>query len=273
MDEPAKKKRNPPWTREELILALELYLRAGLLDDKSPEVQQLSEALKDLAFVQKEDPEVFRNPNGVAMKLANFAAFDPRYKGKGLTSGGRLDKEIFEEFFESPLLLSGAASALRGLWRPAADLDRVAEDVLNDEEYDARIESLEDHRVRIDRSIVLRRGEPGFRRTLIEAYEGRCALTGCNAVEALEAAHILGYRGNYSNKPKNGLLLRADIHTLFDLGLLAINSVDMSCVLAPELIRTDYEEYLGVQLRAPEEREFRPGRSHLDFHRAASRCG
>lgn len=269
MEDGQKKKRNPPWSREELILALELYLRAGLLDDKAPEVQQLSEALKDLAFVQKEDPAVFRNPNGVAMKLANFAAFDPNYKGKGLTAGGRLDREVFEEFLGRDLVLATEARKLREQWQGSHEFGAVAEDA---ESYDLNLAELLDEREKVERSIILRRGQPGFRQLLLSAYGDKCAITGCSAPDALEAAHILGYRGNFSNKANNGLLLRADIHTLFDLRLLAVRTDDMTCMVAEKLLGTEYEDFIGRELRIPEVKEWRPGRSHLHFHRMNSLC-
>ena len=80
-----------------------------------------------------------------------------------------------------------------------------------------------DARVRATRQIVSRRGQPKFRARLLSAYVGRCAITGADAEAVLEAAHIRPYRGPESNALPNGLLLRADIHTLFDLALLAID--------------------------------------------------
>src|SRR5690606_2282318 len=65
-------------------------------------------------------------------------------------------------------------------------------------------------------TIIRRRGPPQFRHALLEAYDYRCAITNCNAVEALEAATILPFRGRETHHPANGLLLRADVHTLFD---------------------------------------------------------
>jgi HNH endonuclease len=61
-----------------------------------------------------------------------------------------------------------------------------------------------------------------FRKKLIAAYRGRCAVTDCDAYDALEAAHILPYRGPAFDHVTNGLLRRADIHTLFDLNLIGI---------------------------------------------------
>jgi hypothetical protein len=82
-----------------------------------------------------------------------------------------------------------------------------------EDDYDARL--------RVVRQIVARQGQFAFRSALLEAYQGRCAVTGCDATAALEAAHLRPYRGPDSNTVTNGLLLRADIHTLLDLRLLA----------------------------------------------------
>jgi hypothetical protein len=60
---------------------------------------------------------------------------------------------------------------------------------------------------------------------------------------ALEAAHITPYLGPHTNHPSNGLLLRADIHTLWDLGLIAINPQNMQIVIGPELKGSEYEIY------------------------------
>jgi hypothetical protein len=65
-----------------------------------------------------------------------------------------------------------------------------------------------DARDRTLASIVRRRGQPQFRERLLAIYDGRCAISGCNAVEALEAAHISPYKGRHTNHPQNGLLFR-----------------------------------------------------------------
>jgi hypothetical protein len=80
-----------------------------------------------------------------------------------------------------------------------------------------------DARAKTLRTIVQRRGQPQFRQKLITAYAGRCAMTGCAVPDILEAAHIKPYMGDHSNHVTNGLLLRADVHTLFDLGLVRIH--------------------------------------------------
>jgi hypothetical protein len=108
--------------------------------------------------------------------------------------------------------------------------------------------SLKDERQKKLREIVERRGQPDFRNKLIDAYGGHCAVTGCDAVAALEAAHIAQYTGPQSNHVTNGLLLRADIHTLFDLDLIGINPESQAISLAPAITMTVYVELEGQKL-------------------------
>ncbi|WP_431087667.1 hypothetical protein [Paenibacillus sp. 8b26] len=73
------KKRNPAWTKDELILALNLYFKykPSAINKNHPEVIKLSEQLNVLsANIQKVDTQKFRNPNGVYMKLCNFLRYD-----------------------------------------------------------------------------------------------------------------------------------------------------------------------------------------------------
>lgn len=105
--------RNPPWERDELILALDLYFRVGQGDDTDEEVVELSRVLTALPLhLEHLDPARFRNPNGVALKLANFAALDPDYPGVGMRRGGRRDREVWDEFHEDRERLRELARAI-----------------------------------------------------------------------------------------------------------------------------------------------------------------
>jgi 5-methylcytosine-specific restriction protein A len=77
--------RNPPWSRDELIFALDLYARHRdkLPDHDSHEVTELSALLGKLSGAAGTEFDKFRNPNGVYMKLANFRALDPQYTEQG----------------------------------------------------------------------------------------------------------------------------------------------------------------------------------------------
>ena len=101
-------------------------------------------------------------------------------------------------------------------------------------------ESVQGQRERALRAIRIRRGQTAFRAKLIEAYDRRCAITGCAVEAVLEAAHIYPYRGSQTNPTSNGLLLRADLHTLFDCGLLAINPETRTVVVANALQASSY---------------------------------
>lgn len=116
-------------------------------------------------------------------------------------------------------------------------------------------------------SIIRRRGHPSFRQQLLAAYEYRCAITNFNAVDALEATYIVPYRGKFTHHASNGLLLRADLHTLFDLGRLAIDTRNMTVVLADELADSSYKILHGRPLRYPRNEEQRPSVEALDLHR------
>jgi hypothetical protein len=115
-----------------------------------------------------------------------------------------------------------------------------------------------DARDRIMRSIVARRGQREFRRQLLEAYEARCAVTGCPLVDVLEAAHIIPYMGSHTNHVTNGLLLRSDLHTLFDCELIWVDPTSFVIHIAQKLNGTTYEKLEGRKLRVPRKSESRP---------------
>ena len=90
-----------------------------------------------------------------------------------------------------------------------------------------------------------------FRRDLLEAYSGRCAITGCDIEPLLDAAHLRPWRAG--NEVSDGILLRADIHRLLDADLLTISKDYRVATQA-----TGYEELDGRRLRMPRRRQDRP---------------
>jgi len=127
--------------------------------------------------------------------------------------------------------------------------------------------STKDGRERIVETITKRRGQPQMRLSLLAAYDYTCAVTGCNAPDALEAAYIIPYRGKYTHHSSNGLLLRADIHTLFDLGKIAVDTRSMTLVVSEELRNTSYRILADRPLKYPQEDSQRPSTEALDLHR------
>jgi 5-methylcytosine-specific restriction enzyme A len=132
-------KRNPPWTRDEVILALELYSTnpISLPSKTSLEVRDLSAVLNKLGHALGHgDYAKFRNANGVYMKMMNFRRFDPTYTstGKvGLTRGNKDEAVVWVEFAADRGRLVKVANAiseavlLPDVAQPGSDEDGIAE--------------------------------------------------------------------------------------------------------------------------------------------------
>lgn len=126
--------------------------------------------------------------------------------------------------------------------------------------------SIEDGRHKIASMVKCRQGQAGFRRALLCAYDAQCAVSGCDVEQLLEAAHIHPYRGPETNSVQNGLLLRADIHTLFDLGLITVSPA-RTITVSPVLAGTDYAALDGRALKLPASLNDHPSELALAWHR------
>jgi HNH endonuclease len=124
---------------------------------------------------------------------------------------------------------------------------------------------------RVLRLVARRQGQYQFRQELLKAYKGKCAISDCNVEEALEAAHIVPYYETQANVTSNGLLLRADLHTLFDLNLVTVNPQTMRVLAAPDLLQSTYRDFHQKMIRLPESETDRPSKEALENH--YSQCG
>jgi hypothetical protein len=113
-----------------------------------------------------------------------------------------------------------------------------------------------DTRAVAQRQVRERRGQAAFRRALIRRYGARCLVTGCALLDLLEAAHIRPYRGDDDHHAENGLLLRSDLQTLFDLDLIGIDPETLVIHLhsAVSSADTGYAHFNGVRLGCSSER-------------------
>jgi hypothetical protein len=136
-----------------------------------------------------------------------------------------------------------------------------------DDERRAELEALGYDMREFDiRAIARRQGQPAFRRELLRAYGERCAVTGSRTADVLEAALISPYLGQHTNVVTNGLLLRSDIHTLFDLQRLTVLP-DLTVLLHPELRQGDYQRYHRRALAVkPADQKFVPDAELLREH-------
>jgi putative restriction endonuclease len=117
----------------------------------------------------------------------------------------------------------------------------------------------------------VRLGQGGFQVEVVEAYQRRCALTGEKTLPVLEAAHIVPYSEGGEHDVRNGLLLRSDMHTLFDRGYLTVTPeyrVEVSSQIAEQYTNGKlYYSYHGQELRSlPDEARQRPSREVLSWH-------
>lgn len=146
---------------------------------------------------------------------------------------------------------------------PETDEQTGLDPCLTEQEFDAQ--HVEDERKKVMRSIIRRQGQSRFRKALICAYQGQCAITGCKVIELLEAAHIHPYMGEQTNKVTNGLLLRADIHTLFDLGLIHISPDTLEVAVSVKLRGTEYETLHCRHVTLPLNPEHHPNLEALQW--------
>ncbi|MEW2741722.1 HNH endonuclease [Providencia sp. PROV130] len=143
----------------------------------------------------------------------------------------------------------------------ARTVDKIVVEIRN-EFFDNEPDTDDDIRTRALRQVVVREGQPKFRNKLLRAYEGKCAVTGCSIQELLEAAHIRPYAGPWHTKAQHGLLLKTDIHTLFDRGLIWVDST-FNIRVSERLANTEYTVLDGKLLRLPKNKEDWPLKTHL----------
>ena len=107
--------RNPAWVRDEVILALDLYLRSGRrqLPATHEEIRRLSDVMRRLPFHSPEArASTFRNANGISMILGNFLGVDPERAGTGLGRHNHLQQEVWDEYANDPNRLHQIAQAI-----------------------------------------------------------------------------------------------------------------------------------------------------------------
>jgi hypothetical protein len=122
---------------------------------------------------------------------------------------------------------------------------------LSPDEGDTEIPYLpigKDTRLVVLQHILARQGKQKFRDELRIRYGNLCLISGCTLMDIVEAAHIKPYRGVQDNHPANGLLLRADLHTLFDLNFIGIEPDTLMIHVHPDARLVGYDQFHGGRL-------------------------
>jgi len=178
------------------------------------------------------------------------------------------DDELTRKLQESPIPYSSFQQRIQGAVSTPSrrTMTAISRWLKTHESAPHRGASEEVRRVR--REVQQRLGQREFRDALRSAYGDRCVITGTSLTELLEAAHITPVSLGGRHSTKNGLLLRADLHTLFDLGFLTVDD-DRRVRVHPAA--ADYSEFDGRVLRSPARRSDAPLLTALREHRQRSR--
>ena len=242
------------WTREETILAFELYCIIPNGQDTT-----FNEHIISLAKA------ISRTPNSVKLKLQNFKAYDPSYISDGrvgLSHGSKLDQDVCAEFINSWDALVAEIAEIKKLFGVA---NNEAEE--NYTEFEMPIGG---EKVRAQKSRI---GQAFFRRAILSSYNGKCCITGIDNPALLRASHIKPWSKsndiNEKTNPQNGVLLNALHDVAFDKGLLTI-SLDYRIIISSKLMDTDdpnklfFWNYNGKQISKPT--RFLPSKEFIEYH-------
>lgn len=208
----------------------------------------------------------FRVRMGKYNKNTNRSPIDPIVSSLILTT-----PFFFEETDWIPVPQSWANSIVQGKTYDTDTLE--GKQLFNDVQQRIALKSIpeKENRYGEPQIIVPRLGQGGFRIIVTEAYHRRCAITGERTLPVLDASHIKPYSKEGPHLASNGLLLRQDIHTLFDHGYITIN--EKNIIEVRRRIKEDYGNgkeyyaYHGSVLRnIPDQIEERPSREFLLWH-------
>jgi len=194
------------WTREELIIAFNLYCKIpfGQIDQTNAAVIALASALG-------------RTPASLAWKLANFARLDPSLQARGIkgaSHGSKGEVAVWQEFNNNWNTLAFESERL------LADLTHQSVEELNG----IREEDLPKEGSERERIVRVRVNQRFFRAAVLASYGSRCCITGLPVQSLLSASHIAPWAKDANNRmnPRNGLCLNLLHHKAFDEGLITL---------------------------------------------------
>lgn len=208
------------WTREELILAINLYCKLpfGRLHKLNPEVINLANLIG-------------RTPSSIAYKLVNFASLDPSLKARGIkgaSNASNLDREIWKEFFNNWDELPFESEKL------LAEKEHTTVEKLNSiPENDLPKEGKTREQI-----VKVRVNQSFFRSSILASYNNTCCITGIQQSEFLIAGHIKPWSLDEKNRlnPQNGIAINALHDKAFETGLMTITT-DFKIKISPLLLK------------------------------------
>jgi putative restriction endonuclease len=210
------------WTREELILTFNLYLKIpfGKFHHGNKEVIELASL-------------IHRTPSAVAMRLSNFASVDPFHQKRGITGlrGGIAQVQpIWEEFSENKEdLIFESEKILAQIQKTT--IENKYSNILKDVENLVGETKVREVKTRINQNV--------FRQIVLANYSGKCAVTGFDSASFLIASHIIPWAIDEKNRlnPQNGILLNALHDKAFENGFMAINK-DLQILICGDFLKS-----------------------------------
>lgn len=242
------------WSRDELILAINLYCKTpfGKIHRNNPKVIDLAKLIG-------------RTPNSVSFKLVNFASFDPSLKARGIkgaSNASKLDLEIWNEFyndwdrlpFESERLLAKYANST---------IEEVSQIEIDDLPKEGKVRT---------QLVKVRVNQNFFRAMVIASYNNKCCITGLSNKELLVAGHIRPWGVDEKNRmnPQNGLALNALHDKAFEVGLITIlpnYKIKVGSILKKskdESVKSYFLKYDNQSIILP--KRFLPAKEFLEYH-------
>lgn len=252
--------KSPNWTREELVLAFNLYLKLdfGKMHKGNPEVTKLATILGH------------RTPDSVAMRLTNFASVDPYHQQrgiKGMSGGYNQVKPIWDEFIDNKEDLVFESERILAEYQHTT-IENVYPDItfdLNDLKGEVKI-----------RAVKTRVNQHVFRQMILKTYTNRCAISGINIPSLLVAGHIIPWSVNEQERlnPENGICLSHLYDQAYEQGLICIDTdykVLVSKRLRSESDKDFYQQYFGQleyrRIHLP--KSYQPRRDFLEYRLAS----
>lgn len=242
------------WTREETIIAFNLYCKIPFKDSR-----------KTHPLVVEYAGLIGRSPSALNMKIGNIGRLDPDLRERGITGlahGARLEIEIWEEFAHAPERLAFESEEIIARLRHT-DITVSTEIAINN--LPAGEERLRAVRQRVNQGF--------FRSAVMSAYNFKCCISGTSDPKLVEACHIVDWATDEANRtnPKNGLCLNPFFHKAYDKLLIGI-SPDLQIVVSDEILENTHEKHFqsylqeinGSSITLPD--RFLPQRELLDVH-------
>ncbi|MEI8202817.1 MAG: HNH endonuclease [Bacteroidota bacterium] len=244
------------WTRDELILAFNLYLKLpfGKMHSRNHEIIHLANIIG-------------RTPSSIALRLVNFASVDPYHQNRGVVGikgGIKQVQPIWDVFIQNKESLIFESERILAE-KENQTIETKFDDLLFDIGDLKGETKMREVKTRINQNV--------FRQIVLANYVGKCALTGIDIPDLLFASHIIPWSKSENERlnPENGICLSALYDKAFDKGLIGINE-KFEVLLSTDLKKKNNQEYYSIYFAHLEKekiiapKKYLPNKVFLQYH-------